>query len=308
MSEISQNSSVANRIVFLHIPKSAGTTLRVHLEGNFPEEQICPARFNTLHEYDADEIEKYRFFSGHFCAGGVSLIPEPKSVVTMLRDPKARVLSLYYFWKSHREEFIEKHDLNGPRLAKNLGLLEFLRIRGTPAVRSIDNSSTRALVGQKAFKKLIDAGTPRPEIAATAIDYLEGLTEFGIVEHMEASIALICWRLGLPNLKQLPRLNTGDNYRTNPNFELIEREDITPEIDTELSRLTDLDEQVYRHALSVFRERHLSYCENAEGDWKRKSDNLSAELQQKTEELSHAEMYPWKYFGTALRMRLKSRK
>jgi len=106
----------------MHIPKTGGTSLHDILVGNFCPEEICPERFNALKKYSQEELARYSYFSGHFDRESINYISADKDIITLFREPKARILSLYYFWKAHKNSHIEKHNLEGPRaLARRLG-------------------------------------------------------------------------------------------------------------------------------------------------------------------------------------------
>ena len=102
--------SVPERVVFVHIPKTGGTSLHAMLKGLFSDDEIHPERLNNFRDLDAESFTKYRLFSAHMDARTLPAIPDPKFTVTVLREPKARILSLYYFWKSHTWETIKANN------------------------------------------------------------------------------------------------------------------------------------------------------------------------------------------------------
>ena len=141
-------SKTVPRLVFLHVPRTGGTTLHHHLAAHFAPHEICPERFSRLDKYSPDQLEKWRFFSGHFNADEIRRIPGPLFIVTILRNPIERLLSNYYFWKRQRPETIEKHRLDGPRLIKCGSLADFLRSNHGGVLDSTNNMMARRLAGQ----------------------------------------------------------------------------------------------------------------------------------------------------------------
>ena len=141
-------SKTVPRLVFLHVPRTGGTTLHHHLAAHFAPHEICPERFSRLEKYSPDQLEKWRFFSGHFNADEIRRIPGPLFIVTILRNPIERLLSNYYFWKRQRPETIEKHRLDGPRLIKGGSLADFLRSNHGGVLDSTNNMMARRLAGQ----------------------------------------------------------------------------------------------------------------------------------------------------------------
>lgn len=94
-------------LVFLHIPKTAGTTLRDVIARQYPEEAIFVigedangdiARFKTVSEATSSDI---RVLSGHMSFGLHRYLPPPVTYITVLRDPISRALSDYGFVKSN---------------------------------------------------------------------------------------------------------------------------------------------------------------------------------------------------------------
>ncbi len=92
------------RVAFLHIPKTGGTALHRFLTGQFREDEICPERSNLLGACGSESLARYRLFSGHFDRMTVDRLPTPIVKITLLRNPRDRIISLYRFWRSHTRE------------------------------------------------------------------------------------------------------------------------------------------------------------------------------------------------------------
>ena len=96
-------SQSSPKLVFLHLPRTGGTTLHHLLTAAFPPEQVCPERFMRLRRWPLEELAPFRLFSGHFTISGVDRIPGEKRIATVLRDPRARVISTFQLWRRHRD-------------------------------------------------------------------------------------------------------------------------------------------------------------------------------------------------------------
>jgi len=91
-------------LIFLHIPKTAGTTLNRIIEAQyspFAIYTIDPHRFRAtaerLKELSEKRRRRLRVVRGHLYYGLHQCLPQGASYITMLRDPVARVLSAYHF-------------------------------------------------------------------------------------------------------------------------------------------------------------------------------------------------------------------
>ena len=91
-------------LIFLHIPKTAGTTLNRIIEWQYSPFEIftidpyriraTPERLERLPE---ERRRRLRMVRGHMLYGVHKWLPQPTTYFTMLRDPVARVLSAYHF-------------------------------------------------------------------------------------------------------------------------------------------------------------------------------------------------------------------
>jgi hypothetical protein len=91
-------------LIFLHIPKTAGTTLNRIIEWQYSALSIftvdphgiraTPERFKTLSE---ERRRQLRVVRGHMVYGIHEFLPQGATYITMLRDPVARLLSAYSF-------------------------------------------------------------------------------------------------------------------------------------------------------------------------------------------------------------------
>lgn len=97
--------SSRDALIFLHIPKTAGMTLRALLASRYPARHTFVIgndinadieRFVTM---DDDSRARIRLLMGHMSFGLHRFLPTGARYVTMLRDPVERVLSEYRFLK-----------------------------------------------------------------------------------------------------------------------------------------------------------------------------------------------------------------
>ena len=108
------------KIVFLHIPKTAGQTVHSELLRIFGPEHTSPVRVHTQAAADGQFPEGYRFYSGHLDWETFDTADSDSFVFTVLRDPKYRIAS-FYFYLLHKSSLLNSEELS---LDCNAGLKE----------------------------------------------------------------------------------------------------------------------------------------------------------------------------------------
>lgn len=126
-------------IIFLHIDRTGGMAVREALAQQFPREAIRPVPHHRQATWQPDNypvdfrhdlIVQHRDFvhdpahelvMGHWDAGIVDKIPDPKTVITVLRDPAERAASLWRF-------ICQEKAMYGAlsTVARQLGMIKFL--------------------------------------------------------------------------------------------------------------------------------------------------------------------------------------
>jgi hypothetical protein len=96
-------------VIFLHLPKTAGTTLNRLIEWEYPlfkMYSIDPVLFEWsaahLRKRSPERLKTIRIFKGHMLFGLHEVLPQPATYITVLRDPVDRVISAFYFMRSYK--------------------------------------------------------------------------------------------------------------------------------------------------------------------------------------------------------------
>jgi hypothetical protein len=247
--------AAGRKLVFLHLPKTGGTSLHHHFAAHFRPEEICPERFSRLHRLTPEELARYRYFSGHFNFDQIRTIPGPLFIVTVLRDPADRLLSSYYFWKRHTDAAIARHKLEGPAIARASTLLDFLRNPHHEVQDSVNNTMTRYLAGQVNVVADLTyrynaggGGIPVSELEVLhrALGNLLLIDVVGFATNLHEAYTRVALAFDMPRVPQMMRLNTRTD--TTPDLEPLQEEEITREARAEIDRITYLDRMLFRLA------------------------------------------------------------
>jgi hypothetical protein len=233
-------------VVFLHIPKTGGSSLANMLAARFAPDQIY-RRPNPGHLPRLTGVDpRCRFIHGHLDWSDLEVVGRAPIVVTMLRRPAARVLSLYWFWRSFTWAYAERTKDFGVWYAKSVGPEEFFT-NAPPEIRAnYENAMVRQLVGADFCAPGVGFTIPDDEAVGLAKRRTAQIDVCGLTERFAFSAALIAPTLGMARLparrdNSLAGRKGGADYDpvrpTRPSAYLMER----------LREVTALDEAVYRH-------------------------------------------------------------
>jgi hypothetical protein len=85
------------RVLFHHLPKTAGSTFRTILESYFDDDEVCPAEIDDeIIALNEREHRQYRLFGGHFSFDLIDKYLSDSVWLIFLRDPVERFISYYY--------------------------------------------------------------------------------------------------------------------------------------------------------------------------------------------------------------------
>jgi hypothetical protein len=234
--------------LFMRIHKTASEALQKQIFDRVPKEDVCPLEFEwAVRTLSDTRLRTYRYFSGHISPAALSETVGPPLVLTMLRDPRERLLSCYYYWKAGASHatgaFFDA--------IRGLSLLGFLRCPNPIIRRATWNTQARLLAGGQfgptdEYRQIVyGPWLGRDDLAAEAIHALGRYALVGITEHYELSLRRACELLELGPPPAPERLNITMAKPASYAPPLAD-----PEIVAALDALTDADRAVYQVARS----------------------------------------------------------
>lgn len=245
------------RLAYLHLPKAAGTSIRSALSAYYPSDVTVPYSFDR-HLFgdepriteitepvflgDPSEFRAFRYMEGHWTLPSMEAAFESPDIVCLLREPRARFLSHYSFWRSWPDWM---HELWEPyRAARYAGLRLSAYCTEPGAAHQTDNLMTRLILGP--HELIPDRGFIRADdiarVVAAACTRLDAIGHADVIERGDATyVALEAW-FGSPLSRE--RLNETDLGAGEPM-------DLVDALDTAtmalLYRRNSADMEIWRH-------------------------------------------------------------
>jgi len=218
----------AELIVFVHVPKTAGMTLRALFRRMYGSEAVYTARNpeggladpEPLVQMPESELSRYRAVVGHLQFGIHELIDRPVRYVTFLREPIDRTLSDYYYLR-------RTHSASAS--VRRYEMAEYLR-RGELA-----NLQTR-LIGGTLAERAKPADEADLARAKERID--QCFDAVGVIERFDESVLLMGEALGWRFFFHRP-----ENVGARPDVDTVD-----PEHRAIIEEINRLDIELYQHA------------------------------------------------------------
>lgn len=259
-------------VLFLHIGKTAGATMRQALRRQYPDRLVMELRAPTVrpgrlrrdgaveHFASLPEPERARprLIVGHFTYGLHEAVPRPSTYVTLLREPTALVLSQYHHVRRHPGHLLHEAAKAHPDLRSYIE---------SGISLEMDNSQTRALAG--------DTTTPfggcTPAMLEAAKVHLDSAFRVvGITERFDESLVMMREAFGWDRLRYVP-INVDRSRREPPTAADLELVRSHNELDLQLyawamERFEQARDAIagFDHALERFRRRNTAF-----GPWGR---------------------------------------
>ncbi len=245
--------------VFLHIPKTAGSTLkyvienqhtrrwsrRLHYgsmseEGRWHPQQVARAVLELPpHQQKATQV-----LYGHFHFGVDRYLPQPVTYYTILRDPVERLISYYYYMLYHHHYLLSRHPEQQRFQQGGVSIEEYVSSGSFP---DLDNGQTRQMAGEAGLPDHTPFGRCTGALLDEAKHNLrERIQVVGLTERFDESLLLI---------QRLCGWKTPYYVKQNVMNQRPCQAEIPPAALAAIQHSTMFDQQLYEYGVQLFQER-----------------------------------------------------
>lgn len=232
-------SVLKKQFYFLHIPKTAGTTVSLILSRIFKGQKILsnytPKGKKKHSTLSPDYKNNYDLSYGHMPFNANEHLERGIEYFTFLRSPREHLLSGYKHLKgSGNSQIKKKMDVS------TLKLKDFL---SKGHIKNLDNIAVRFLSGntEKPFLTINDS-----DLKLALENFNNHFSVFGITEYFDESLVLLADYMNWPVLYYL---------KENKSSYQIDSNELDQETEQLIIACTKYDEVLYTHALNIFQSK-----------------------------------------------------
>jgi len=253
-------------LYYLHIPKTAGTSLITILDGCFAKEKVLRLHaWKFLLPKMPLDFSKYRFVRGHYGYGFYRLLPKKPIYLTVLRDPKDIIVSSYKMIQRQPEE-AKRYSI--PQEKTISELITDPKIEGLNDTQThwlavdldvLSLSKDMDLTQLADFQPEEHSYFKNPDISdekllETAKEHLSEFAWVGITEKFEESLFLLHYTFDWKPIHNTVKKNVAPHN--------AQKDDLTDEALEKISQWTKLDNELYRYGNELFESRYSKMVED----------------------------------------------
>ena len=256
------DASSDKTLIFLHIPKAAGTTMASILTGHYGSKATYRTRMNAFKHMQAlpeNERRRLRLVHGHMPFGIHQYLPQPSVYFTLLRHPVERVISHYYF-------VLKSPSHPGYPIAQAArSVAEYV---GCGLQKQTNNVQTRHLSGVSGTVGFDECTRQHLRLAQQHLDTAFAVA--GTSEQFDATLLLLAQHLGW-SPSPYPQLNVNaqrpSQQQISPGaIAIIERYnaldlELYHTVQARLNRQIAAQGSAFQQALQAFQQKNIRYGE-----------------------------------------------
>lgn len=249
-------------LFFLHLPKTAGTSLRELLAVRFAPTEILSLARTDSPERRVEQLaalDRYRFVHGHVPYAIVERFERRPFVVTMLRDPMERALSAFAHMQRQapavaqaaREGRVSRDRAADYAAAGRMSIGELIRREPLAAARHLGDIQAWLLAAPNVNERFEYGSEHHVSVSASdlarAKEHLAACDVVGITERIRESADLLAWALKTRPFGEVGTANRGSGR---PSTAALDAATLDA-----LAGLTARDRDLYAFACRLFEDR-----------------------------------------------------
>lgn len=240
MKKLDKHTNQEHVLIFLHIPKAAGSTLHRIIEKQYEPSTIftIPSFYSSKEEFRQAakfQLKEIKVLKGHMFFGLHEVLPNPSTYITLLRDPVERIISHYYYVLRNPSHYLYK-DVK----AQNMSLKEYAC---SGLSLELDNGQTRFIAGlnfrdhsQPVFQEMLEVAKQNLKSHFAVV---------GIVEEFNKTLMILRKELGW----KIPFYVKYNTTRKRPLKEIVSKETLDV-----IKKHNELDIELYSYAKDIFED------------------------------------------------------
>lgn len=246
MTNFPKNTEQEKSVIFLHIPKTAGSTLNRIIARQYEQKSIFSIYGLRRNERECESIDEFKrlpearrreikVLQGHIGFGLHEYLPQPSTYITILRDPVDRIISHYYFVLRDPD-----HYLYNEVTSKHMSLKDYVCSGISP---ELDNGQTKLLSTTTAVNSYTQGSNEMLESAKKNIK--EHFALVGLTERFDETLILL-----KRSLNWTPPFYTKQKVTKNRPI----KEDVSKDILKLIEKSNELDIELYKYVENLLKE------------------------------------------------------
>lgn len=230
-------------VIFLHIPKTAGSTLQTILKQQYELNEIFyvknfkPEPLDELSKMPETQRKKIKIFTGHMYFGLHEFLPQPSTYITIIRNPIERVISHY----CHVIRRGCDHHLHQTVTSHNMSIKDYVC---SGVTTEINNGQVRLLSGIPGMNSSY-AECPDTMLETAKKNLQKHFSIIGLTERFDETLILLQKKVGW----RLPFY-----CKQNVNHKKLRKEEISKDTLDCIVKFNELDMELYEYAQKNFEQ------------------------------------------------------